>query len=139
HRGLPSARLFTDLDRMVVGDTFTINILNEVLTYEVEKILIILPTQTNELSIIPDGDYVTLMTCTPYGINSHRLLIRSKRIDTLYEHTVRVSADAVQVDPVKTMPFMAVPLLGILMIIWKVISKQSKKTLLDEMRRKYRR
>lgn len=138
HRGLPSARLFTDLDKLVVGDTFTINILNEVLTYEVEQILIILPTETDKLSIIPDGDYVTLMTCTPYGINSHRLLIRSKRIETIYERTIRVSADAVQIDPMKIMPVVAVPLLIILMIIWNIIGKRKKKPLLDEMRQKYK-
>ena len=138
HRGLPSARLFTDLDKVVVGDTFTINILNEILTYEVEEILVILPTESDKLAIIPGGDYVTLMTCTPYGINSHRLLLRSKRIDTIYEHVVKVSADAVQIDPMKVMPIVAVPLLILMMMIWNVSGKHQKNKYLEEMRRKYK-
>jgi len=81
HRGLPSARLFTDLDQIVEGDTFTINVLNEVYTYEVERILIILPTETDKLAIFPGEDIVTLMTCTPYGINTHRLLVRGHRVE----------------------------------------------------------
>ncbi len=139
HRGLPSARLFTDLDQMVVGDTFTINILNEVLTYEVEEILIILPTESDKLAIIPGGDYVTLMTCTPYGINSHRLLLRSKRIDTVYEkQKVRVSADAVQVDQMKIIPVIGGILLLILMIIWKITGNRKESAYLREMRKKYK-
>lgn len=122
HRGLKSARLFTDLDKMVVGDTFTINILNEVLTYEVEKILIIEPDETDKLAVIPDGDYVTLMTCTPYGINSHRLLIRSHRIETEYQNRLKISADAVMMDRMKVVPFIAVPIILILVIFWFVTS-----------------
>jgi len=120
HRGLPSARLFTDLDQIVEGDIFTINVLNEVLTYEVEKILIIKPEDSRELEIIPGGDYVTLMTCTPYGVNSHRLLIRAHRIATMQDRTVRVSADAVQIDQMKVLPFVAVPLVVMLMIYWSI-------------------
>ena len=139
HRGLPSARLFTDLDKMTVGDTFTITVLNEVLTYEVEEILVILPTESDKLEIISGGDYVTLVTCTPYGVNSHRLLLRSKRIDTVYESKVRVSADAVQVDPMKVMPFAAVPLLLILMIIWNISGRKKKNKTLEEMRKNYKK
>ena len=138
HRGLPSARLFTDLDKMVVGDVFTINILNEVLTYEVEDIFIILPENTEKLQIIPEKDYVTLLTCTPYGINSHRLLIRSHRIDTIFEKTVKVSADAVQIDPMRVLPIVIVPFVLILVIVWNVSGKQKKSAYLDEMRKKYR-
>ena len=123
HRGLPSARLFTDLDQMVEGDVFTINVLNEVLTYEVEKILVILPTETDKLAIIPGEDEVTLMTCTPYGINSHRLLIRAHRIATLNDKTVKVSADAVQIEQMKVLPFVAVPLLVLLIIYWNISSR----------------
>ncbi|MBR1554067.1 MAG: class C sortase [Oscillospiraceae bacterium] len=139
HRGLPSARLFTDLDKMTVGDTFTITVLNEVLTYEVEEILVILPTESDKLEIISGGDYVTLVTCTPYGVNSHRLLLRSKRIDTVYESRVRISADAVQVDPMKVMPFAAVPLLLILMIIWNISGRKKKNKTLEEMRKNYKK
>ena len=127
HRGLPSAKLFSDLDQMVEGDTFTINVLNEVYTYEVEKILIILPSQTEELEIIPDSDYVTLMTCTPYGINTHRLLIRAHRIETIYDRKVKVSADALQVDTMTVIPIVVIPLLALLVIYW-VISGRRRKT-----------
>ena len=127
HRGLPSAKLFSDLDQMVEGDTFTINVLNEVYTYEVEKILIILPSQTEELEIIPDSDYVTLMTCTPYGINTHRLLIRAHRIETIYDRKVKVSADALQVDTMTVIPIVLIPLLALLVIYW-IISGRRRKT-----------
>lgn len=118
HRGLPSAKLFTDLDELVVGDTFTITILDEIFTYEVEEILIVDPDEMDKLAIIPDGDYVTLMTCTPYGINSHRLLIRSHRTETIYEHTVKVSPDAFKVDEMLVVPFIAAPLVILLIIFW---------------------
>ncbi len=80
HRGLPSAKLFTHLDRLEVGDTFTITVLDRELTYEVDKISIVLPTEVDELKVVDGKDYVTLMTCTPYGINTHRLLVRGHRV-----------------------------------------------------------
>jgi sortase A len=127
HRGLPSAKLFSDLDKLYVGDTFTITILNEVLTYEVEEILIIEPTEVDKLAVIPNGDYVTLMTCTPYGINTHRLLVRSHRIDTAYQSTAKVSADAVQVDPMLVVPVVASPLVVGLILFWVFGSKKKSK------------
>lgn len=129
HRGLPSARLFTDLDQLVKGDTFTITILDQIFTYEVEEILIVNPDEMDKLAIIPDGDYVTLMTCTPYGVNTHRLLIRSHRIDTVYEKTVKVIADAVQVDPMLVVPVIAFILLIFLIIFWIVSSKNKPRSL----------
>ena len=129
HRGLPSARLFTDLDQLVKGDTFTITILDQIFTYEVEEILIVNPDEMDKLSIIPDGDYVTLMTCSPYGVNTHRLLIRSHRIDTVYEKTVKVMADAVQVDPMLVVPVIAFILLIFLIIFWIVSSKNKPRSL----------
>ena len=81
HRGLPSARLFTDLDEMEVGDTFTITVLDRVLTYEVDQIKVVLPEETSELTIREGKDYCTLVTCTPYGINTHRLLVRGVRVE----------------------------------------------------------
>ncbi len=126
HRGLPSARLFSDLDRLVVGDTFTITIMNEILTYEVEEILIVLPHEMDKLAIIEGRDMVTLMTCTPYGINSHRLLIRSKRIETVYPHNVKIVADAVQVDPMLVIPAMCAPLLLMLIIFWIISGRKRK-------------
>ena len=80
HRGLPSAKLFTDLDQLENGDVFYIHVLNENLEYQVDQIKTVLPTDLDDLEIIPGGDYVTLVTCTPYGVNTHRLLIRGTRI-----------------------------------------------------------
>lgn len=79
HRGLPSAKLFTDLDKLETGDVFYLNVLDETLAYEIDRIKVTEPLISNELNIEEDGDYVTLITCTPYGINSHRLLVRGKR------------------------------------------------------------
>ena len=132
HRGLPSARLFTDLDQIVEGDTFTINILNEVLTYEVEQILVILPTETDKLAIFPGEDMVTLMTCTPYGVNSHRLLIRAHRIETIYDKKIKVSADALQVDSMTVIPIVFAPLLLMLFIFWHITGKRRKQIHIDQ-------
>ncbi|MBE6857359.1 MAG: class C sortase [Ruminococcus sp.] len=130
HRGLPSAKLFSDLDQLVVGDTFTITVLNDIYTYEIEEILIVLPHEMDKLAIYPDKDYVTLMTCTPYGVNTHRLLLRAHRIETIYQSTVRVNADAMQVDPMLVVPGMCVPLLVLLIIFWTITGrKRSSKTL----------
>ncbi len=118
HRGLPSARLFTDLDQLDKGDLFTITVLDRVFTYEVEKILTVKPEEVDKLAVIPNGDYVTLMTCTPYGINTHRLLIRSRRTDNVEKHEVRIFADMVKVDPMLVIPFIAAPLFIILMCFW---------------------
>jgi sortase A len=118
HRGLPSARLFTDLDKMVVGDTFIIRVLDEILTYEVDQIRIVLPTELNDLKIEKNKDYMTLVTCTPYGINSHRLLLRGHRIENQEAaRTIRVTSDAIQIKPILIAPILAVPLLLLLLII----------------------
>lgn len=118
HRGLPSARLFTDLDKLVEGDTFMIHTLDATLTYEVDQIRIVEPTDLSDLQIEEGKDYCTLVTCTPYGINTHRLLVRGHRVANAEEvKEVRVSADATQVDPVLVAPFLAVPML-LLMILW---------------------
>ena len=132
HRGLPSAKLFTDLDQIVEGDIFTINVLNEVLTYEVEKILIILPTETDKLAIIPGEDEVTLMTCTPYGVNSHRLLIRAHRIESFFDKKIKVGADALQVDQMTVIPIVFVPLLVLLMIYWRITGRGRRNIRIDK-------
>lgn len=124
HRGLPSAKLFTDLDQLVEGDTFTINVLGEVYTYEIEEILTVRPEEVDKLAIIPNSDYVTLMTCTPYGINTHRLLLRSHRIETTYHYDVKVVADATQVDPMLAVPAIALPFLIILVCFWVISGKK---------------
>lgn len=128
HRGLPSARLFTDLDRIEKGDVFTINILDRIYTYEVEEILIVEPHEINTLSIIPNSDYVTLMTCTPYGVNTHRLLIRSHRIETVYKKEYRVVAEMVKIDPMLVIPFLSAPLFLILICVWVFGGKRKPKS-----------
>ena len=118
HRGLPSARLFTDLDQMEVGDTFLLRVLDEVLTYETDQILIVEPDVTEKLLIEEGKDFCTLVTCTPYGINSHRLLVRGHRIETEAVKAVRrVTADALQIEPVIVASFMAAPVLLLLLIM----------------------
>lgn len=117
HRGLPSAKLFTDLDQMEVGDTFVLYVLDETLTYEVDQIRIVEPTEMSELAIVEGEDYCTLVTCTPYGINTHRLLVRGHRIENEEAAAVvRVPADAMQIEPVTVAPLVAVPLLILLFI-----------------------
>ncbi len=117
HRGLPSARLFTDLDQLEVGDTFLMYVLNEVLTYEVDQIRIVEPVETQDLLIEEGKDLCTLVTCTPYGINSHRMLVRGRRIDNIVEEkAVRVTADAMLIEPVLVAPLVAAPMLLALLI-----------------------
>lgn len=115
HRGLPSAKLFTELDRLQVGDLFFLHILDETLTYKVDKISIIKPDQWEPLAPVPDQDYCTLLTCTPYGINTHRLLVRGVRTDTPSNY--RVLADALILEPVKVALFLAVPVLIALFLL----------------------
>ncbi len=126
HRGLPSARLFTDLDKIIEGDIFVITFLDEKITYEVDQINIVEPTDTSKLSFTPGADLVTLITCTPYGVNSHRLMIRGHRIENLDEEIIlNVSADANKIDPVVVAPMVAVPILLLLFAVMMV--KTSKK------------
>lgn len=132
HRGLPSAKLFSDLDKIVVGDTFEINVLNEVLTYEVENIYIVLPDELDKLTIIPGEDYVTLVTCTPYGVNTHRLLVQARRIDTIHTAKIKVSADALQVDSMTVIPIVLIPLLVVLFTFWGISGKRARRTQIDK-------
>ena len=118
HRGLPSAKLFTNLDKLREGDIFLLRILDEVLTYEVDQILIVEPQEVGALQIVEGQDYCTLVTCTPYGINTHRLLVRGHRIDNVEEaKTVRVTADAIQIEPLLVAPIVAIPILLLLLIL----------------------
>ena len=128
HRGLPSAKLFTNLDQLVEGDTFTIRVLDEVLTYEVDQILIVEPEDVSALEIIPGRDLCTLVTCTPYGINTHRLLVRGTRIENEPQaQTVRVTSDAVQIEPLLVAPVLAAPVLLILLLVLLLPGKQKRK------------
>ena len=112
HRGLPSAKLFTNLDELEVGDRFTITVLNRVLTYEVDQISIVLPTEIDQLLPTEGMDYVTLMTCTPYGVNTHRLLVRGKRVETTESQKhIRVAADVFRIEPIIVAAILAIPML----------------------------
>ena len=117
HRGLPSSKLFTDLDRMEIGDTFQIIVLDRVLTYQVDFIKVIEPNELSNLQIIKGGDYCTLFTCTPYGINTHRLLVRGVRIETIKEKPIiYVANEAFRIEPLLVTPAVAAPMLLILLI-----------------------
>lgn len=112
HRGLPSAKLFTDLDRLSEGDIFQVKVLNETMTYEVDQIRIVLPQELSELGITQGQDYCTLVTCTPYGINTHRMLVRGRRVaNPEVVSLARITADAVRIDPVLVAPAAAAPML----------------------------
>ena len=118
HRGLPSAKLFTNLDQLQVGDTFLFRILDETLTYEVDQIKIVLPNETDDLLIQDGKDLCTLVTCTPYGVNSHRMLVRGHRVENAeIAKTIRVTADAMQIEPLIVAPLVAIPMLLILLLM----------------------
>lgn len=117
HTGLPSARLLTDLEKLVLGDIFYVQIMDETLTYEVDQIRKVLPEAIQGLAITDGEDYCTLVTCTPYGVNSHRLLVRGHRVETARSAMMRFSADALQIDPLIVMPFMAAPILLLLFLL----------------------
>ncbi len=129
HRGLPSAKLFTNLDKLAIGDVFTIRILDRTITYQVDQILIVLPDKTDDLNVVAGEDYCTLVTCTPYGINTHRMLVRGTRIENIEpERVINVITEAYQIDPLVVTPAVAAPMLGMLLIILLVKSgKNSKK------------
>lgn len=127
HRGLPSAKLFTNLDKLVAGDKFIMRVLDEVLTYEVDQILIVEPTDVSTLMIEAGKDLCTLVTCTPYGINSHRLLVRGHRIENQEEaQAIRVTSDAIQIEPLIVAPAVALPMLLVLLMILLVSGGKTK-------------
>lgn len=138
HRGLPSAKLFTDLDKMEIGDTFTITVMDRVLTYRVDQIKIVLPNESADLMIVDGQDYCTLVTCTPYGINTHRLLVRGVRIDSDQTGARRlfVPNEAVKVDRILVAPVIAIPLLVVVIVL--VIAMERYKMKLSERRRNER-
>ena len=126
HRGLPSAKLCSDLDKLVEGDTFNLNILGETYTYQVDQIRVVLPTDLSEIQIVEGKDYCTLVTCTPYGINTHRLLVRGHRVDNP-QGDVAVVADAMIIDSVYVAPFIAAPIILILVLIVLLGNRKPKK------------
>lgn len=126
HRGLPSAKLFSDLDKLVVGDIFILRVLDEVITYEVDQIHIVEPHETESLLIEEGKDYCTLVTCTPYGINTHRILVRGVRTENVPEaKNIRVVSEAAQIDPLIIAPIVAAPIL-IVLFIMIMIPKNNK-------------
>jgi len=126
HRGLPSAKLFTDLDKIEVGDSFTITILDKVLTYEVHEIEIVLPTEVESLYVQENQDLCTLVTCTPYGINTHRLLVHAHRVETVEpKPVIFVPADAYMIDSLIVTPIVAIPMLMALLVF--ILIKYRKK------------
>ena len=128
HRGLPSAKLFTNLDKLVEGDVFMLRVLDEVLTYEVDQILIVEPQDVAALQIVEGKDYCTLVTCTPYGVNTHRLLVRGHRIENIEEaKAVRITADAIQIEPLLVAPIVAIPMLLLLLILLLLPKQPNKK------------
>ena len=117
HRGLPSAKLFTDLDRLEIGDTFQIVILDQLLTYQVDQVKVITPREIEDLQIVEGKDYCTLFTCTPYGINTHRLLVRGIRIETIVEKPViYVANEGFRIEPMMVTPAVAAPMVLIFLI-----------------------
>lgn len=126
HRGLPSAKLFTNLDQVKEGDTFVIRVLDEVLTYEVDQIRIVEPAAVDDLMIENGKDYCTLVTCTPYGVNSHRLLVRGHRVENESE-SIRVTSEAIQIEPLIVAPAIAIPTLIIIFVLLIASSNKKKK------------
>ena len=127
HRGLPHAKLFTDLDKMELGDVFTITILDRTLTYQVDQIKVVNPNEIDEVHIIEGEDHCTLLTCTPYGINSHRLLVRGTRIENVAP-ILYVTSNAFKIDSLVATPIVAAPMLLILLVVLmvKYRDKESK-------------
>ena len=128
HRGLPSAKLFSDLDQLTEGDVFLLRVLDETLTYEVDQIRTVLPDELDDLAIEEGKEYCTLVTCTPYSINSHRLLVRGHRVENQASaSTIRVTADAMQIEPLLIAPLVAVPMLLVLLVMVLIPHRTKKK------------
>ena len=137
HRGLPSAKLFTDLDRLELGDTFQIIVLDQILTYQVDQIKITTPQEFEDLVIVDGMDYCTLFTCTPYGINTHRLLVRGIRIETIIEKpAIYVSNDAFRIEPLLVMPAVAAPMLLVFLIHLMVKYREPSKKIQQKKKEK---
>lgn len=126
HRGLVSAKLFTDLDQLKTGDQFALTVLGETLTYEVDQILIVLPSEMDALRVQYGQDYCTLVTCTPYGINTHRLLVRGRRVDTEDTAKLVIPGDAIQLESNLIAPLVAVPVLFILLLVMLFATRRRK-------------
>ena len=131
HRGLPSAKLFTNLDKLTQGDQFVLYTINEVLTYEVDQVRVVLPTDLSDLAIEEGKDYCTLFTCTPYGVNTHRLMVRGHRIETAETKQILVTAEALQIDEITVALVIGVPVLAIVFFVVLIRPRRKK---ISEMR-----
>lgn len=131
HRGLPSSTLFTNLDHMEIGDIFVISILDKTYTYQVDQIKTVIPSDTQHLAVKEGKDYCTLLTCTPYGINSHRLLVRGRRIESIQEKKIHITSDGYLIDTLIVTPAVALPILLVLIIyvLFKPVKKSNKRIL----------
>lgn len=134
HRGLPSARLFTDLDKISEGDIFSVTVLDEEFTYMVDQVRIVEPEDTTELGIVRGKDRCTLVTCTPYGVNTHRMLVRGCRIDTP-EGPIEVRQDGVKLPTYIVAPAIAIPMLFILLLVLMIFyRRRPKQVTLEDIR-----
>ena len=131
HRGLPSARLFTDLDKLREGDRFTVTVLNRMITYEIDQIRIVLPSDMTELAAVPGEDYCTLVTCTPYGVNTHRMLVRGHRV-TNENGDLAVQAEAVMIPHYITIPAIVIPLLFLFLLVALIATRRRRPSLPEE-------
>ena len=136
HRGLPSARLFTDISKMKEGDTWTITVLNETLTYECDQIRTVLPDDLTDLQIIEGEDLCTMITCTPYGVNTHRLLVRGHRIPNV-NGTADITADGIQIEPIYIAPVLAVPSIILLLILLLISTRRAKRFNSEDFKKLY--
>lgn len=139
HRGLPSAKLFSDLDKLKEGDIFTVTVLDRVVTYQADQIRIVLPEDTDELSIVDEKDYCTLVTCTPYGINTHRILLRGHRIKNV-NGDAALTAEAVRIPTYIVIPAIGIPILFLILVIMLIYyrkkgPKKSEQELLDGIKK----
>ncbi|MCI8496725.1 MAG: class C sortase [Clostridiales bacterium] len=125
HRGLPSARLFTNLDQLSQGDLFRIRVLQDTLSYEVDQILVVEPEDTSALGIETGKDYCTLVTCTPYGVNTHRLLVRGHRVENSAD-TPPAAIEASSIDPVMVIPLILIAVLFLLLLIWALVVRRKR-------------
>ena len=139
HRGLPSAKLFSDLDKLKEGDIFTVTVLDRVVTYQADQIRIVLPEETDELAIVDGKDYCTLSTCTPYGINTHRILLRGHRIKNI-NGDIAITAEATRIPTYIVIPAVGIPILFIMLIIMLIYYRRkgpakTDRELLDEIKK----
>ena len=132
HRGLPTATLFTYLDRMEIGDTFTITILDRSFLYEVDQIRIVEPDDTSLIEVVEGKDYCTLLTCTPNGINTQRQLVRGHQIDATQERNIYIRNEAYRVDTLIVMPMVALPIIAVLMV-YVMFAPVKKETLGEDL------